>query len=721
MLLSAIADYAEALKQGAAPAAYARVMFLGVGGSGKSSLFDGLMNLPLRVAKSTALAETKTVKYQWVEAADVAEDAWKPYTEEDEIRGLASHSRQVMEGKRRGLNEEGTYIGNWETAPAVKIFDVTRRSTAFLKQFVADRKYAEKASQVLSEVSAQIFQRAMQQQNEQKMPGGDKCDVVMHIWDCGGQLVFLNIISAFLTSRTMFLIVFNASLDLNRAYREIWCHDGSTVLERKQNISHIQLMMQWMQLIHASLVVKDEKMKQSEASVSPEHATFVPKYPKMMLVGTHGDLMKQSEAAILRPLQSACEGKAFRDLIVQEVIVDNTTAGRGIKEDPGYKQIRRHIHDFALSLAVPTPLAWVSFRNVVQNTVVDCPFLSYGQVVTIAQECGIPENVVPSVLQFYHQLGVFLHYTNIKLLSSTIIANPKWLIQQLCKLLMPDGFQNRAQHLTNYYKWLEEKGILLERFYKEIWDDCGLVGGAQAFVDLLEHFDLAKEISQYPREIQQYEGHKYFVPCMLKARPNEEGSQEDSEKVSGQLLEAVQLAATLHIVFNTGYVPPGFFVRLAARMTSNEKCTPLLEREVYRNSITFQYMDIDEVTIAESTSLQSIHIDVARVAIRTHHISRFAESCLSFRRELITMCNEVLHWLPSVKFDLAFKCSCQKAATEHFTFLNSCVHWESRLFCKFHNQHKMSRHNTYWLPPPVQTGSYVSDLYHCMYSVKDCS
>ena len=49
------------------------------------------------------------------------------------------------------------------------------------------------------------------------------------------------------------------------------------------------------------------------------------------------------------------------------------------------------------------------------------------------------------------------------------------------------------------------------------------MGGAQALVDLLEHFDLAKKIdnNSVPREMQRYDRCKYFVPCMLKARLQE--------------------------------------------------------------------------------------------------------------------------------------------------------------------------------------------------------
>ena len=103
---NAAADYKEALKSGVVPAPYARVMFLGVGGSGKSSVLDGLMNKKRRTAESTALADTLNIRYHWVEAADAAEEAWKLVQEEDELEELASLSRKVLASKTEGTGGE---------------------------------------------------------------------------------------------------------------------------------------------------------------------------------------------------------------------------------------------------------------------------------------------------------------------------------------------------------------------------------------------------------------------------------------------------------------------------------------------------------------------------------------------------------------------------------------------------------------------------------------
>ena len=721
MKCNSIADYAEALKLGEAPVAYARVMFLGPGGSGKSSLLDGLMDQPLLLAESTALADILNITYHWVEAADAAEDAWRLMAEEDEVQELASLCHLAVKDKTKRPQGAAAGVG----APV---------HTASAPSSDQD---AQKAAQIQKDVAQSVFKKAWQVKQDQKFsllylehsPPSTGPEVMMRIWDCGGQPVFLDILSAFLTSRTMFLLVFDASQPLNNKCQENWRHKGQTYHGKEHNITFLQLMVQWMRLIHASFVAKNEvgtattetthsEATQSEATADRRQPITLPPCPRIMIVGTHGDRVSSEGAQkVLKEIESSCNERAFHDLVIDKLIIDNTTAGQGRNEDPGYRRIREKINKFTHSLTAPTPIAWVSFRKVVQKAAADSPVLSYEQVTTIAKTCGIDKSKVPSVLHFYHQLGVYLHYKKIESLSSTIIAEPRWLIKQLCKLLMPEWYHPRKGNLATLWQWLEGKGVLLEPLYQDLWGDCGLTGGAQALVDLLEHFDLAKKIdnSSVPREMQRYDGCKYFVPCMLNARL-QEGLDREAEKMAGQPLVSIQQAATLHLAFNTGYIPPGFFVRLAVQMSKSEKCTPIFEKSVYRDSITFRYGEVDRVTITESKSLVSVHVDFIRVVKRDHSISRFADSCISFRRELYEMCKEVLCWLPSVQLDFAFRCTCSVDAEEHFAIIDDSMSRDSNIFYRQDRLYELDQKHKYWLPAkqyPLQVGLPLF-LYLCI-------
>ena len=693
--------YTEALNEGTVPAAYVRLMFLGPGGSGKSSLLDGLMNIPLQQAESTALVDTRTVSYKWI-AADSTEEVWKPRTDDDDTRKLAAKAHQFRKGTLLDVSKDSSII-------AERTFCLPSNTVSHLQsdEHTADPNAVSKLLEFKKKHYEELIKHIKQEKlfSQYRKWVKPTSEVVMHIWDCGGQPVFLDIVSAFLTSRTMFLLLFDGSVDLSSMYQEKWHHKGIAIPGREQNITHLQLMKQWLQLIHSSLLAKvnvndPEDASTNQATASPN---VLPKCPRAMLIGTRRDKITSKKAkTVVDELNSACCGAAFGDIVVDKLIVDNTKAGKGKDgEDPKYKQIRNNVHKFAESLIVPTPLAWVAFRQVLQKADLKHPILSYSEVSIVAKECGIREEVVPSVLHFYHQLGSLLHYANIPSLAKTIIVEPQWLINQLRKLLMPEWYLQRPQHLKRLWKILEEMGILTEEMYREIWNDCGLVGGEQAIMNLLEHFDLAKRINVYPREMGLYKGIKYFVPCMVKVRPKGVNIQEATAR-------PIRQAATLYVSFNTGYTPPGFFIRLIARITNHKGYTPLLNRQVYRDSITFKCNELDRLVISES--LQTLNLNYFRVVQRKENHILFADSCCSLFNELIELCKAVCdNWMPSIEVLFKFECPLLENVSRHFILLDTNSHQESVLCCEHDHECTLSRYHKYWLPPPPPAVSHVSN------------
>ena len=176
-------------------------------------------------------------------------------------------------------------------------------------------------------------------------------------------------------------------------------------------------------------------------------------------------------------------------------------------EDKGFRYIRVQVHELTSEhLKVRTPIAWVLSRKVLQMIARDNPIVSYGQAVEVGQACGIEEGVVPSVLHFYHEPAVFLHYIQIRSLSDQVIADPQWLVKQLGRLLAPKGLE---QNVSNQLLWkpLHGKGILIQPLYEEVWKRSILK--PQSLADLLEYFLLAAPIDP-PIAVSEIPGQKYF-------------------------------------------------------------------------------------------------------------------------------------------------------------------------------------------------------------------
>ena len=628
------ADYTQALESGEVLVAYGRLMMVGPGGVGKSSLLRGLMKLPLRSAESTILADTSKVKYQWARTGPYPISYWSNVTESDEIEEVASLCTTVLRRnphRHGGGSGSSTVVTTQPAASAVAVFapEVVTADRFSAVTLEYKKLITETEEYVVDTFLLPSLRRVEDGQVRTKTP---ESEVRLHIWDCGGQPVFLDVLPAFMTSRTLFMLFFDASKNLHGKCKTVINKQGRTVLSKEQNVTQVDLMLQWMASIHATLT--DETTD-----------GIIPKCPRIIPIGAHGDdpsvAGKQKE--ILANLTSHFAGKAFASLLWDGVVVDNTTAGRYITEDPAYEYIRTEVREYVKSsLTVRTPVVWVLFRKILQKIAEGNPVLSYAQAAVVGNICGIAPRVV---LNFYHELGVVLYYAFIDSLNNHIIADPQWLIQQLGKLLALEGLECVP---GNQLMWnlLREKGILVQHLYELVWENSEVK--PEGLMNLLEHFLLAAPINTQS-QIHTFRGREYFVPCMLGFYSRDDSCHQSNPSVKD--------ASPLHLLFNTQYVPPGFFTRLATAMTKDSHCRLVFWQGIFRNQITVSYGDgekIDEITITEHTS--SIEISVARIAPRKVHHLTFQNACQEILKLLLSCSSDVCQWLISIKVSTAFKC-----------------------------------------------------------------
>ena len=676
---------------------------IGAGGVGKSSFLRGLMNKRLpQHAESTILADTKTVKPFWAKAGESADGYWAEVTEEDEIQELAGLVQLVAQVKS-GHSTSSRVARILTTMAAATAVVVFKPLGGFIphKASTAGDEYV---SSIKDNVVRNVLEQTLQHTHAGN-PSIPQSEVLMHVWDCGGQPVFLDVLPAFLTSRTMFLLFFDGRRDLLSNCETLSHRHGIVVSTTQEGFTVLQLLMQWMACIHVTLSRENVEAESSNASDSQnivkechhqhkEHypktcGSIISKFPRIIPVGTHGDdpAVKERESNILDTLRSHCEDKAFAHLLLPSVIVDNTTAGKQ-PEDPGFKAIREEVHKFANnSLAIPTPIAWVLFRKVLQKVAKDNPIVPYEQAIAVGEACGITVNVLPSVLHFYHELAVFLHYTQIESLSQFIITDPQWLIKKFGNLLAPEELQQEVSNQA-LRKPLQEKGVLVQPLYEEVWRGSGLQ--PQALADLLEHFCLAALID--PRiKVSSFPGQEYFIPSVL---------QRSSSPTADSTTKFVKKSSPLHLTFSTQYVPPGFFTRLATTLSKESKCHLLFVRGTFRDKLTFAYgtVDkIDEFTITER--LSSVQIIVIRTEHRRQHIPAFASVCRDIMK-LIQACSATLRqWLPLVRIEVAFRCE-KCPDKDHFIYIPSDATAQSILSCECAQNSYLTTEQQYWVKVP---------------------
>ena len=631
---------------------YARVMFVGPGGVGKSSLLHGLMNKPLPLADSTQLADIMTVKpatKKWASAGGDSKSFWREVTDKDESMELVGLVHLVARASA-GHSRSSRFIRLLEPT-ALSSEDTITEQSAEIIYIYSDRHVASKHShhsiaEIQQMVVRDILSQAVEIAKEDPYAEAPEEEVLINIWDCGGQPIFLDILPAFLTQRTMFLLFYDARRSLTDLCIIRSFHCGKIINEQKHKATTLELMLEWMASIHAML-----------GSTASEET--VPKFPRIIPVGTHGDdpRVKVKKSDIIHQLNSECKGKAFVHLLKEGVIVDNTTAGLGEREDPDFGYIRREAFEFAgKDLSVHTPIAWVLFRRVFKKVTIECrsPVVFYEVVKNIAEECSIPSTAISSAIKFYHDLAVFFHYSEVPSLCKYVIADPQWLISQFAKILALEGFEEFHNELL--WKPLREKGVLVQPLYEEVWKDSELP--SQSLVDLLVHFLLAAPINEV--KITNLPGNEYFVSLVLPAYTAAD-SRADSQPA------VIKQAAPLYLLFNTYYVPPGFFSRLITTLLS-KPCYDAkhnktmfrvaFSKGVYRDRIVLLYgytnSEIDEITLIKCKS--SIEIKVVRTQNRPQWYIPFSLTC----RNILSIINKcfptILHWLKGIKLEFAFVC-----------------------------------------------------------------
>ena len=701
-----IADYREALKSGVVSVAYARIVHLGAGGVGKSSFQRGMMNKPLpdeANVNSTQMADlstfqpgqggaTRDVSMHTAKDGSISGGYWVPVTENDETNELVGLVRLVYD-VRHGETESSRFVKWIQGGIAL--------AASHLSHTGSSPEISE-AQKIIEE----IIELAKQHPEIQ----APESEVFLYVWDCGGQQVFLCILPAFLTSKSMFFLMFDARKDLHERCLSLSHHQGHATQQVLEQ-STIELLLQWMSCIDATLTDKSAN----------ESITKMPEYPRILPVGTHGDdpSVQANKESILEQLYTEYKDKEYAHLVCEKgVIIDNTTAGQGENADPGYRRVFQIVNDFACSneMKVNTPLTWVLFRKVLRRMAKNKPYFTLKEVVAVAEACTIPRDSVPSVLKFYHDLAVFLHYDKIPSLSSTVIADPQWLIKQIAKLLALEGFEKvRAPRLWDI---LRNRGILVEALYAEIWkastaDELNPCLPPQSIVDLLKHFLIVAPVNIHGK-VHNLKGKEYFVPSVLPPLPvTQNGASTDIPSLERR-------AAPLHLVFpDIKYLPPGFFTRLATTLSQEHDYDIAFGHGIYRNRVSFTLgqsgAKIDTLTISECK--HSVQVDLVREKPRESGNPIFIDLC---QKVIVTIqrcfTDQVSQWFPGIKMAFAFSCDhCRTSnphTPEHLVLLESEYTTKSCLRCQEDKICELNKDQKNWLKIAIPKVRII--IYRCL-------
>jgi serine/threonine protein kinase len=284
--------------------------------------------------------------------------------------------------------------------------------------------------------------------------GKGKGQITFVTFDFGGQEIFYPTHQFFLTSRCVYLVVFR--------------------LDRKD---YLERVMYWLRTI--------------DATVSGTPA------PPVVLVGTHRDQETVTDAS-MATYRAALEDVARRFKMIQDIHFLSCTKGTGIA------QLRAAVADIAFRKKLAgelVPSYYVDLWDAVIAWARACPFVSYEEFKSMSQECGVPEEALPTVLKFLHDSGRIITFQKADA-SRGVVLDPAWLAGRMSDLISfkqnwPNGLVDLAQ-LRVIWKSIEESR-------------------QEEILSILEQFQVLF-VKRAHGTKQQGPIKKVIVPCLLPER-----------------------------------------------------------------------------------------------------------------------------------------------------------------------------------------------------------
>ena len=361
--------------------------------------------------------------------------------------------------------------------------------------------------------------------------------------DFAGQAIYRAIHPIFISSKAIYILVFDLTKDLSAIAQ---CHVRGRgcgevrILAPDSNDTNLDHIMRWMDLVH-----------------SFKHSENGEMLPPVILVGTHTDLVQGDPNDKMKNLLDNISDTmtVFSEHIKRTFTVDNTCAGRQHdEEDPQIVRLREEIlkvGDRMPHTKMEVPLKWLQVESKV------CDLASKG-VNYITRE-NFKKNIYDNICQFetaddFEVLLLFLHDRGTAVYhgcaddpSSLVVLNPQWLSDVLCQIITVENQQKETTRIRNLRKKLGKCGVLDADLLDHSCKTLGVSAIKESLVNIMKKFNLLCEFNC------KDDNTMYLVPCMLTSE------REDNLKLN---IPENQKPAPVFITFNTQYVPTGLFSRL---------------------------------------------------------------------------------------------------------------------------------------------------------------
>ncbi|XP_068743826.1 uncharacterized protein [Montipora capricornis] len=382
----------------------------------------------------------------------------------------------------------------------------------------------------------------------------DEDDIYSVLWDFGGQSVYYATHPLFLSSRALYLLVYDLSRDPHKTAQPVTKQGMYKKIqdsfEIKSNLDYLDF---WMTSI-ASLASRDDVYTKD----SDSKYLLPAKLPPVFLVCTNADrpFSGAEPIALAREVYGSLQGKSYQNHLCDGFfVVDNTKSG-GKSQCSEVARLRHSILAVAKELLLmkeDIPIKWLKYEKALQVTLGEGhKWIYFEHAKRIAAEvCQIHDNQeFVTLLNFLHDQRILIHFDDTPELNILVVLDPQWLINVFKKVItvQPSDCRRNGKIEQLWHK-LETAGILEEKLLKHVWDPLIEQHETyESFIAIMEKFSL---LCSWPSSDTSC-NKQYLVPSMLMSIP-----PQDIIK----LIASAELPS-LFLKFESGQVPSTLFPRL---------------------------------------------------------------------------------------------------------------------------------------------------------------
>ncbi|XP_053395544.1 uncharacterized protein LOC123523775 [Mercenaria mercenaria] len=501
----------------------------------------------------------------------------------------------------------------------------------------------------------------------------DGAKMVLNIWDFAGKEVYYATHQIFLTSRALYVFVFNLTHDLEEVTSESE--------EDSEKLSTLEYLDFWLRSIYAHA---------STTNKASETRTFS---PPVLIVGTHKDCLHSETDLISKAveekfsqIQEFLIGKPYvQHLVTPFFAIDNTLEGTELGD------LRKEIEDISCQepyIGERMPIRWIRFEQEINTLKTQgTHYASYDQVTEVAGHLGVSDyREVMTMLEFYHDLGTIVYYGSGKsaidnLLRNTVILDPQWLVDMFKHVISSTWRPEDKWNLIRD-KWtrLVEFGVLEETLLETLWHEA--LDQKMLLLGLLEKFDLVCQRLPSVAESQaaDYTSNRcFYVPARLSRYTG-----------ANKLYTIGENDVIFYINFH-GFLPGGLFQRILTRTTrwsqDNGGQNPYF---LYKQVVRF-FLDTEHDFVLEMSPKKYSRIKVVVLRVSESETARDEkqtldklspprpEACAKVRNFLeSSLCELREMWMKRISHTVCVRCPCERVCETHKTegcAQESCLHF----------------------------------------------